>query len=71
MKGAEACGSLRDAMAIVEFAAMFGKQTGLEPLSLGILQAAVAWPLDSPDLAELYMALLRSILQDQARALDF
>lgn len=65
VEGQEACATLQDAISIVEFAATFGKQTGLEPLGLGVLQQAVAQPLHTGDLAELYMTLTERILQDQ------
>ena len=68
VEGQEACATLQDAISIVKFTATFGKQTGLEPLGLGILQQAVAQPLHTGDLAELYMTLTERILQDQVWA---
>jgi len=61
-------GALLDALAVVEFLAAFGAACEARPLRLGELQAAAAWPLDSPTLPELYQALLRCVLIEQARA---
>ena len=65
VEGQEACASLQDAIAVVEFLAAFGEQCQIPPLSLHDLHSAAAWPLDSPALVQLYTALLRCILQDQ------
>ena len=65
VEGQEACASLQDAIAVVEFLAAFGEQCQIAPLSLHDLHSAAAWPLDSPALVQLYTALLRCILQDQ------
>lgn len=62
-------GALLDALGVVEFLAAFGAACEARPLRLGELQAAAAWPLDSPTLPELYQALLRCVLIEQARAL--
>ncbi|KAK9821961.1 hypothetical protein WJX81_005263 [Elliptochloris bilobata] len=59
-------GALLDALAVVEFLAAFGAACEARPLRLGELQAAAAWPLDSPTLPELYQALLRCVLIEQA-----
>ena len=66
MEGQEACASLQDAISVVEFLATFGAQCGIDPLGLHDLHAAAAWPLHTPGLVQLYTALLRCILQDQA-----
>ena len=69
VEGQEACATLQDAISVVEFAATFGKQTGLEPLGLGALHQAAAWPLDSPQLGALYLTLTRCLCNDQVREL--
>jgi len=61
-------GALLDALGVVEFLAAFGAACEARPLRLGELQAAAAWPLDSPTLPELYQALLRCVLIEQACA---
>ncbi|KAK9824389.1 hypothetical protein WJX72_009931 [[Myrmecia] bisecta] len=58
-------GPLMDALTVVEFLRSFGRVCEAHPLSLAELQHAAAWPLDSPKLVQLYMALLRCILLEQ------
>ena len=58
-------GSLADAMAVVEFMCTFGHLLGAKLLSLAQLRSAAAWPLDGDVLPQLYLALLRYLLQEQ------
>jgi hypothetical protein len=51
-----------DAFAVAEFLACFGTQSGAPPLDLLQLQAAVAWPLDGPELSNIYIALVKYLL---------
>ena len=65
LKGEEARSSLQDAVAVVEFLFTFAPQCGTRSMPLGELQHAVMWPLDAPALPQLYLCLLRCLLQDQ------
>ena len=65
LKGEEARSSLQDAVSVVEFLATFAPQCGHRSMALSELQHAVVWPLDAPALSQLYLALLRCLLQDQ------
>lgn len=51
-----------DAFAVAEFLACFGTQCGAPALDLLQLQAAVAWPLDGPELSNIYIALVKYLL---------
>jgi hypothetical protein len=51
-----------DAFAVAEFLACFGTQCGAPALDLMQLQAAVAWPLDGPELSNIYIALVKYLL---------
>lgn len=51
-----------DAFAVAEFLACFGTLAGTPQLNLVQLQAAVAWPLDGPELSNIYIALVKYLL---------
>jgi len=61
-QGARQVHGLMDAFAIAEFLAAFGAQCGAPSLNLVQLQAAVAWPLDGPELSNVYCALVKYLL---------
>lgn len=61
-QGARQVHSLMDAFAVAEFLACFGTQCGAPALDLLQLQAAVAWPLDGPELSNIYIALVKYLL---------
>ncbi|KAF8056775.1 hypothetical protein HT031_006273 [Scenedesmus sp. PABB004] len=54
--------SLMDALAVAEFLATFAPVCGAPHLNLGQLQQAAAWPLDGPELFELYSSLVKYLL---------
>lgn len=62
VQGARQVHSLMDAFAVAEFLACFGTQCGAPSLDLLQLQAAVAWPLDGPELSNVYIALVKYLL---------
>jgi hypothetical protein len=51
-----------DAFAVAEFLACFGVQCGAPALDVLQLEAAVAWPLDGPELCDIYVALVKYLL---------
>lgn len=54
--------SLMDALAVSEFLATFSAVCGAPQLNLAQLQQAVAWPLDGPELFEVYTVLVKYLL---------
>lgn len=62
MQGARQVHSLMDAFAVSEFLATFGAVCGTPSLNLVALQSAVAWPLDGPELTNVYVALIKYLL---------
>eukprot|EP00879_Flechtneria_rotunda_P023010 GHRR01024322.1.p1 GENE.GHRR01024322.1~~GHRR01024322.1.p1 ORF type:complete len:526 (+),score=186.96 GHRR01024322.1:244-1821(+) len=54
--------SLMDALAVAEFLATFSNVCGAPNLNLAQLQQAVAWPLDGPELFEVYTSLIKYLL---------
>jgi hypothetical protein len=51
-----------DAVAVSEFLASFGALCGAPVLNVAELQAAAAWPLDGPELSNVYCALVKYLL---------
>lgn len=54
--------ALYDALAIVDFVTIFGASFEAPPMGLLDVQQMIAHPLDSPLLAQLSIALLRSLM---------
>jgi hypothetical protein len=71
VQGARQVHSLMDAFAVAEFLACFGTQCGAPSLDLLQLQAAVAWPLDGPELSNVYIALVKYLLAQWVSLLVF
>lgn len=51
-----------DALAVSEFLATFSAVCGAPQLNLAQLQQTVAWPLDGPELFEIYSVLIKYLL---------
>lgn len=60
--------SLMDALAVAEFLATFAAVCGAPNVTLVQLQQAVAWPLDGPELFEVYSSLVKYLLAQWVRA---
>lgn len=61
--------SLMDALAVSEFLATFSAVCGAPQLNLAQLQQAVAWPLDGPELFEVYTVLVKYLLAQWVSAM--